>query len=226
MQTWPGQARGLVALVTYALPRQPPTAPARGPEAGLGLLPASLASGVDVQGLPRAPAALGAMASLLSVPFVGRRHSAAGTPNCPFPTSADLVSWKTPVAPTRPLSRIPDLHGTAGGSPDSPQDPHPPPCAQAQLSPPRAPGWGRAGFESAHIPPRCLSSRHVDSQRWPGSSRTRHAGVCTGMGTAAVEAQGAGQGARRGGRPARGGHSRSPAGQAFHAGLGLGAGAT
>lgn len=85
-------------------------------------------------------------------PSSGARHSAAGTPNCPFPTSADLVSWKTPVAPTRPLSRIPDLHGTAGGSPDSPQDPHPPPCAQAQLSPPRAPGWGAGGVRARTHP--------------------------------------------------------------------------
>lgn len=85
MQTWPGQARGLVALVTYALPRQPPTAPAWGPEAGLGLLPASLASGVDVQGLPRAPAALGAMASLLSVPFVGHPSLGSRDPELSFP---------------------------------------------------------------------------------------------------------------------------------------------
>lgn len=132
----------------------------------------------------------------------------------------------------RPL-RLPGLcpeslicTGRQGALPTLHRTPTPRPVRRLSCHLPGHQGGGRAGFESAHIPPRCLSSRHVDSQRWPGSSRTRDAGVCTGMGTAAVEAQGAGQGARRGGRPARGGHSRSPAGQAFHAGLGQGAGAT
>lgn len=212
-------------------PASYPLSTARGPEAGLGLRSASLTSGVDVRGLPRAPAAPGAMASSLSVPHVGRQSLSSRDPEPSFPywfrpvflESTRFAYWAFVPDPSsaregRWLSRL-----STGRSPPAPR------CRLSCHRPRRLGGQGRG-----------LRTHRSGLAGCPSATWTARGGLAAhGHGAMlasaqkrgpAVEAQGAGprvrggrtRSDRRGSLPVRGGHSRSPARQALSRRFGAG----